>query len=355
MQQATVNLFADMGVQPRTPPADLVPATASDDTTPPTSAIVSPLANSVVPAGSTVTITGTASDTGGEVAGVEVSVDGGRPWRRANGRTAWTYAWQTGSPRTVNIRSRAIDDSGNVEAASLGISVVVEAGAAVPMLDLAGDADPGVGAENDPNAVELGVKFRSDVNGFITALRFYKSPQDVGPHVGNLWSASADAAGVDDVRRRDRLGLAGGPTAGADRHRGQHHLRRVLPHGLRLLHGERRLLRAERCRQRTRCTRCADGVDGAERRLPLRRRRRSPIRRSKRPTTGSTWSSRPPIAPDTTPPDGKRGVASSLAPSACRPPSRRAAVFNENLSAASVIDIHVRAARARKRRSSRRP
>ena len=113
-----------------------------------------------------------------------------RPWRRANGRTAWTYAWQTGSPRTVNIRSRAIDDSGNVEAASLGISVVVEVGASqCPCSIWPATQNPGV-AQNDPNAVELGVKFRTDVNGFITALRFYKSPQDVGPHVGNLWSAS---------------------------------------------------------------------------------------------------------------------------------------------------------------------
>ena len=27
---------------------------------------------------------------------------------------------------------------------------------------------------NDPNAVELGVKFRSDLNGFIAGIRFYK-------------------------------------------------------------------------------------------------------------------------------------------------------------------------------------
>ncbi len=43
--------------------------------------------------------------------------------------------------------------------------------------------------ENDPSAVELGVKFRSDVDGYVTALRFYKSLQDVGPHVGHFWSA----------------------------------------------------------------------------------------------------------------------------------------------------------------------
>ena len=42
MQQATVNLFADMGAQPATLMSGLTPATASTDTTPPTSTITSP-------------------------------------------------------------------------------------------------------------------------------------------------------------------------------------------------------------------------------------------------------------------------------------------------------------------------
>ena len=42
MQQATVNLFADMGAQPATLMSGLTAATASTDTTPPTSTITSP-------------------------------------------------------------------------------------------------------------------------------------------------------------------------------------------------------------------------------------------------------------------------------------------------------------------------
>src|SRR2546430_5295581 len=41
IQQATVNLFADMGVQPGSIRAGLVPTTASTDTTAPTSTITS--------------------------------------------------------------------------------------------------------------------------------------------------------------------------------------------------------------------------------------------------------------------------------------------------------------------------
>jgi WD40 repeat protein len=41
---------------------------------------------------------------------------------------------------------------------------------------------------SDPNAVELGVKFRSDLDGFITGIRFYKGNGNTGLHIGNLWS-----------------------------------------------------------------------------------------------------------------------------------------------------------------------
>jgi hypothetical protein len=44
--------------------------------------------------------------------------------------------------------------------------------------------------EPDTGAVELGVKFRSDSAGSITGVRFYKSSQNTGAHVGRLWTAS---------------------------------------------------------------------------------------------------------------------------------------------------------------------
>ena len=73
------------------------------------------------------TITGNISDTGGGVVGgVEVSVDGGATWHPASGRASWTYAWTVpGAPGSVTIRSRAADDSGNLETPSAGITVTV--------------------------------------------------------------------------------------------------------------------------------------------------------------------------------------------------------------------------------------
>src|SRR4030095_7624377 len=90
MQQATVNLFADMGVQPATLQAGLSAATASADTVAPLSTITAPTAGANITPGSTVTITGTATDSGGGlIAGVEVSVDGGVTWHVAVGTANW--------------------------------------------------------------------------------------------------------------------------------------------------------------------------------------------------------------------------------------------------------------------------
>jgi hypothetical protein len=42
---------------------------------------------------------------------------------------------------------------------------------------------------NVGGAVELGLKFRSDVAGKITGIRFYKNAYNTGVHSGSLWSA----------------------------------------------------------------------------------------------------------------------------------------------------------------------
>ena len=44
--------------------------------------------------------------------------------------------------------------------------------------------------ELDTSAVEVGVKFKSDVQGSITGIRFYKASTNTGTHVGNLWTST---------------------------------------------------------------------------------------------------------------------------------------------------------------------
>jgi len=190
MQQAMVNLFADMGVQPASLQGGLVPASASTDKNPPFSSIVSPTSGTTVDTLTAVNISGTATDSGGGVvAGVEVSVDGGTTWHPANGRSNWTYIWTPTQIGTVAILSRAVDDSGNLETPAVGISITA-APSDCPCSVWGSSATPSQVDSGDASSVELGVKFRAEFNGYINGIRFYKSAANTGTHIGNLWTSA---------------------------------------------------------------------------------------------------------------------------------------------------------------------
>jgi Domain of unknown function (DUF4082)/Bacterial Ig-like domain/Bacterial Ig domain len=193
MQQATVNLFADMNVQPATLQGTLTAAAPSSDTLAPTVLITSP-ANGAGIAQNAQTISGTATDSGGgQVGGVEVSVDGGNTWRAATGRASWTYNWTPATTGSTVIRVRAVDDSGNLQATPTQISVTVSA-ASCPC-SIWPSITPTSAPDADPNSVELGTRFRSSTAGFITGIRFFKAAQNTGTHVGSLWSSTGTLLG----------------------------------------------------------------------------------------------------------------------------------------------------------------
>ena len=191
MQQATVNLFADMGVQPTTLQTGLIPATKSTDTTPPTAVIASPSAGSSVSYGRPTTITGTAADNGGGVVGaVEVSVDGGQTWHPATGRSQWSYNWSPWAlSGSATVMARAVDDSGNIQNPPTSISFNVTGEPTCPCSIWSNSTVPGTPTTTDTSSVELGVKFRSDVGGYVTGVRFYKGTNNTGTHIGDLWTA----------------------------------------------------------------------------------------------------------------------------------------------------------------------
>jgi hypothetical protein len=184
VQQATVNLLADMNAQPGSLQPGLIAALTSTDKTAPVSTVISATGGTTVNTNVPSTISGTASDSGGVVAVVEVSVDGGVTWHRANGTSSWTYTWMPNTNGTVIIKSRAVDDSGNLETPSAGISVT----AVGPLSLLDNQTQPDIPNDPDASAVELGVKFRADVTGTISGIRFYKGTNNTGTHVGSLWS-----------------------------------------------------------------------------------------------------------------------------------------------------------------------
>jgi N,N-dimethylformamidase beta subunit-like protein/uncharacterized protein DUF4082/Big-like domain-containing protein len=183
MQQATINLFADMGVQPNTLMAGMVAASKSTDTTAPTVVITTPTAGATVANGSLVNVSGTAADVGGVVAGVEYSTDNGASWHPANGTTAWSFSYYASGDPTSTVQVRAIDDSVNIGTASMRTITVTGD------TSLFGARVPGTPATTDASAVELGVKIVPQTDGYINGIRFYKGTGNTGTHVGSLWWA----------------------------------------------------------------------------------------------------------------------------------------------------------------------
>ncbi len=189
VQQAMVNMFADMGIQPTTLDASLILATQSTDTLKPTSTITSPIIGASFVEGQHVTITGTAQDFGGGIiAGIEVSTDGGQHWFKATGRENWSYNWVVQASGTYTVMSRAVDDSVNMETPSSGKQVTVALPATSSLWTLA--SKPTVETAIDRDPVELGVRFQATTGGFVEGIRFYKGFYNTGEHVVSLWTST---------------------------------------------------------------------------------------------------------------------------------------------------------------------
>lgn len=76
---------------------------------------------------------------------------------------------------------------------------------------------------DDPNAVELGVKFTAATAGNVTAILFYKGPQNTGTHDAHLWDSSGNllasatfsgesASGWQQVKLTTPVAVAAGTT-----------------------------------------------------------------------------------------------------------------------------------------------
>ena len=185
MQQAQVNLLADMGAQPQTLIAPLVAATASADATGPSVTVTSPTPGSAIPNGTAVTLTGTATDAAGIVAGVNVSTNNGETWHPASGTTSWTYNYVQHGRGSTPVLIRAVDDSGNFSATPATVNYTVGAPFSVFGAEVPADPDSG-----DTVGRQLGLTFTPTVNGYVSGVRFYKSAANTGKHTGSLWTVN---------------------------------------------------------------------------------------------------------------------------------------------------------------------
>ncbi|HZJ28081.1 MAG TPA: DUF4082 domain-containing protein [Acidimicrobiia bacterium] len=94
------------------------------------------------------------------------------------------------SSTTYHYRVRSTDATGNTALGADATFVTGAVGGSCPCSIWDAGVTPSVVSSGDPGAVEVGVKFRADVAGEITGIRFYKGSGNTGTHVGNLWSSS---------------------------------------------------------------------------------------------------------------------------------------------------------------------
>jgi hypothetical protein len=99
----------------------------------------------------------------------------------------------SGTPTATGTATFTIQVSAGAQSTTkvLSITVVPAATSIWPTNPVPAVVDGG-----DTNAVELGVKFRSDVAGSITGIRFYKSATNTGTHVGHLWTSTGTLLGT---------------------------------------------------------------------------------------------------------------------------------------------------------------
>jgi hypothetical protein len=209
LQQFTINMFADMGIQPAVTDAilqsrGLVRASASGDLIAATATMNDLPAT--VSLGSQLTISGTAADidndpanADGRVAVIEVSVDDGQTWRVAQGISNWSYSWSPTAQGSYVVKARAIDDSLNILANNQLATDLVTVTAPTSFSVFAASITPAGPLYNDGQAVELGMKFSASQAGSITQLRYFRASADATDtdvRDGHLWSSTGTLLGT---------------------------------------------------------------------------------------------------------------------------------------------------------------
>ena len=104
------------------------------------------------------------------------------------GRSQWSYGWSPWAlSGAATMVARAIDDRGDIQNPPTSVNFNISGEPTCPTRSNNSSA-PAKPSTTDTSSVELGLKFRSDVAGYVTAVRFYKGANNIGTHIGDLWT-----------------------------------------------------------------------------------------------------------------------------------------------------------------------
>ena len=198
----------------------------------------------------------------------------------------------SGTPTAVGTSTFTVtvtDSAAGATSATWSIPVLSSSGLSI----WPASAAPALPDRGPDSAIELGVKFRSDVSGSITGIRFYKSATNTGTHVGNLWAstgallatatfAGEGASGWQQVNFATPVPVSANTTYIASYHTRRGSLRQGP-----------QLLQPSRVSTTDRSTRSRPGCPAATASSPTARRASSRPTRRSTATTGSTSSSTP--------------------------------------------------------------
>jgi hypothetical protein len=138
-------------------------------------------------------VTANASDNVG-VTGVQFKLDGNNIGAEDT-TSPYAISWNTttasnGSHSLTAVARDAASNTTTSVPVSITVSNAAPPPAACPCTIWIASATPSRIETSDKSSVELGVRFRSDTNGTVTGVRFYKGAGNTGTHTGKLWTNS---------------------------------------------------------------------------------------------------------------------------------------------------------------------
>lgn len=113
-----------------------------------------------------------------------------RPTRRRKSRSLLRQVGAIGllSPFRKLSRAQAILSAGVV--AGIGVAVIFYSYASSSYSLWSNTTTPSKKTVTDNRAAELGVKFKADMDGTVSAVKFYKGSSNTGVHTGSLWTST---------------------------------------------------------------------------------------------------------------------------------------------------------------------